>query len=168
MSNVLLVDQEKCRACRTCELACSFFKEGKFNPEKSRIRSERWESASLVGKHLTLVCQQCTQPSCKAVCPCGAIDLDKRTGAIRIDRTLCNACGACISECSFGSISRDPETGVPLVCDLCNGTPKCEEWCPAGAIRYVRATSSNLREKRKASALLLTSVKQLKALDREA
>lgn len=34
----IIVHQEKCTACRECELACSFSHTGEFNPALSRIR----------------------------------------------------------------------------------------------------------------------------------
>lgn len=33
----ITVNRDRCTGCRTCELVCSFEKEGKFNPKKSRI-----------------------------------------------------------------------------------------------------------------------------------
>jgi ferredoxin len=29
-----------------------------------------------------------------------------------------------------------PETGLPLICDLCDGDPACVKRCPTGAISY--------------------------------
>ena len=160
MQKVFLVDQGRCRACRTCELACSFFKEKECNPAKSRIHAERWEDEHFLGKNLTRVCQQCTPPTCKAVCPSGAITLNQDTGAIMIDQSSCTKCGLCIRECPYGSLRRDRETEVPFVCDLCGGRPKCVEWCPAGAIQYLPATWSNLMKKREASMALLSLVRE--------
>lgn len=160
LEKLFSLDLGKCRACRVCEVACSFFKAGECNPARSRIRSERWENGVLLGKNLVHVCQQCTPPACKAVCPTGAISLDEKTGATLIDYSVCNGCGLCIRECPFGSIHRDPEKGIPLICDLCGGEPKCVEWCPAGAIRYVPVTSANLNSKRESSSTLLSLVKK--------
>lgn len=160
MQSLFWIEQEKCRACRVCEMACSFFKQGEFNPARSRIRSERWEDPSFLGKNLTRVCQQCTPPTCMAVCPTGAITLDSKSGAILVDYALCNGCGLCVNECPTGSIRRDPESGDPLVCDLCQGEPKCAQWCPANAINYVPATWSNLIRKREISAALLSLVRE--------
>ena len=41
MEKVLIVDTDKCTACRVCELVCSMSKEGEFNPKRSRIRVMR-------------------------------------------------------------------------------------------------------------------------------
>ena len=32
--------------------------------------------------------------------------------------------------------SLHPETGLPLICDLCNGDPACVKRCATGAIVY--------------------------------
>lgn len=160
MDRILLIDISKCRACRTCELACSFFKGGECNPARSRIHSERWEDESFLGTTLVRVCQQCSPPVCKVVCPTAAITLDKNTGATLIDYTLCNGCGLCIRVCPFGSIRLDHKKKIPLVCDLCGGKPKCAEWCPAGAISHIPATRANVIKKRESSAVLLSLVRQ--------
>ena len=164
MEKIFWIDQDKCRGCRTCEMACSFFKHKACNPSRSSIRSDRWEDPSFLGKTLTRVCQQCTPPSCEAICPVKAISIDEKTGAMLIDYNICigqeGRCGLCIHECPFGSIQRDPETGMPFVCDLCGGAPKCGEWCPANAIQYMPTTWSNLMKKRELSAALLSLVKE--------
>ena len=157
---ILLVDQEKCRACRTCELVCSFFKSGECNPAKSRIHSERWEDKTFLGKSITRVCQQCTPPACKVVCPSGAITLDQNTGAMLVDHIACKGCGLCINACPFGAVRRDPEKGIPLICDLCGGKPKCVEWCPANAILYVPVTWSSLTKKREWATALLSTISE--------
>ena len=38
MEKVLIVDTDKCTACKICELMCSVTKTGEFNPRKSYIR----------------------------------------------------------------------------------------------------------------------------------
>ena len=38
MEKVLIVDTDKCTGCRLCQLACSYIKQGKFNPRKSYIQ----------------------------------------------------------------------------------------------------------------------------------
>jgi len=160
IKKILMIDQKKCRSCRTCEVACSFFKYAQCDPARSRIHAERWDDGPLVGTSLARVCQQCTPPSCIAACPTGAITLNKKTGALQLKQDLCTKCGLCINDCTFGAIIRNPESGFPLVCDLCGGKPKCEEWCPAKAISYVPITWANLMKKRELSADMLSTVRK--------
>ena len=43
----------------------------------------------------------------------------------------CLGCGDCVAACSFGAISMDPETGLPVVDqDLCTGCGSCAAACP--------------------------------------
>lgn len=52
--------------------------------------------------------------------------------------------------CGMGAVNTDPDTGFPLICDLCGGEPKCVEYCPRNALTYERghAVSNRLRLKR--------------------
>lgn len=121
-----------CVGCRTCELACSFWHERKFNPQKSRIRIVRGESAI---SH-PVVCAQCPDPPCVAACPVGAIVQDTKTGTIIIKEDLCTGCGACIEKCPFDAIFLHPDRHVAIKCDLCGGNPQCVRFCPQGVLHY--------------------------------
>lgn len=47
----------------------------------------------------------------------------------------CLGCGDCVAACSFGAISMDPETGLPVVDqDKCSGCGSCAKACPKGVI----------------------------------
>lgn len=62
---------------------------------------------------------------------------EERTRAIIVDNEKCNGCHWCITACQFGAISLDPEKGVAIVCDYCNGDPVCVKYCPFdGALTY--------------------------------
>ena len=65
-NKVLFIDFEKCTGCRTCEVACSLRNEGICNPVLSRISVIKWED---MGVDVPMVCQQCENPPCRAVCP---------------------------------------------------------------------------------------------------
>jgi Fe-S-cluster-containing dehydrogenase component len=41
-----------------------------------------------------------------------------------------------VDACPFGVVVLHPETGLPLICDLCGGEPACVVRCATGAISY--------------------------------
>jgi Fe-S-cluster-containing dehydrogenase component len=81
------------------------------------------------------VCLQCEQCPSSEVCPNGAFQWDKETGVVKILKETCDGCGLCISECPFSSIF-EGDRGV-LVCDICDGSPKCVEVCQKQAILFI-------------------------------
>lgn len=120
-----------CVGCRTCELACSYYHEKKFNPSKSRIRITHEEAA--VSR--PIVCAQCTEAPCVRACPEEAIRRDEM-GVVLVDEEKCTGCGECVKACPFGAIWLHPDTGKAIKCDLCHGTPQCVEYCPQGVLYY--------------------------------
>lgn len=71
----LLIWLERCRGCRSCQLACSFAKSNEYNPSLSCIELERdlrtEKTAPLIR---TLCCDLCGgQPACADACTYGAI-----------------------------------------------------------------------------------------------
>ncbi len=140
-------DPEKCVGCCVCEYACSFEKEKAFNPVKSRIRSVRL--TPLI--NMALTCRLCEEAPCVAACPRDALSQSKETGVIIVDEDKCNGCGWCIEACDYGAIMIHPDKRVVFVCDLCNGNPKCVEWCPEEALDFV--TADVLAQKARISAV---------------
>jgi len=125
-------DPEKCVGCAVCEYICSFEKEKAFNPLKSRIRVVRLHPLI----NLSVTCRLCEDPPCVAACPRDALEQSGETGVIIIDEEKCNGCGWCIEACDYGAITLHPESRVVFVCDLCDGEPKCVEWCPEEALDF--------------------------------
>lgn len=146
MKHVLMVDVEKCTGCRRCEVACSFFKENECNPAKSRIHVLSWVRESM---DMPLYCVQCMKPVCEAVCPVKAIKVNEKTSTVLIDHDLCIGCRLCMMACPIGAISIDMESKKILKCDLCEGKPKCVEYCEPKALEYAPAITSNLAKMRR-------------------
>ena len=141
----LVADIELCRGCRICELACSFFNFGSFNPKKSRIRVTKLEEPSI---DIPVVCRQCTKCKPMTDCPTGALTKHEKTGAVVAALERCTGCGMCLEACPFGAISLNPENRLVNVCNLCNGNPKCVEWCPNKALICTSNLSIIGRKKR--------------------
>lgn len=83
-----LIDRDKCRGCRRCELACSYTSDGVMNPRRSGIKIKKLE---LEGKDYPMINQQCYDnfcgkehpkekgkgiPLCVTTCIFGAIKLE--------------------------------------------------------------------------------------------
>lgn len=71
----LVIQPERCRGCRSCQLACSFIKTGVFNPAKSMIVMERTIELDHAAPMICpLGCDLCGgDPTCAKACKYGAI-----------------------------------------------------------------------------------------------
>ncbi len=133
-------DTEKCTGCQICEYVCSAVKEKGFNPLLSRIRSVRVEPAF----NTAVTCHLCEDPPCVRACPKKALSRDEKTGVIRVDEDKCIGCAWCIETCEFSAIVLHPVKKKVVVCDLCNGDPKCILHCPMEALHL--ATSEEISQ----------------------
>ena len=144
MQKILFVEPERCSGCRICEAVCSLHQERVFNPERARIHVVKWDNA---GVYIPMICQQCETPFCETVCPVRAIHRKDDTGALIIDYNLCVGCKLCVTFCPFGGVGIDIE-GKIIKCDLCNGDPQCAKNCEPEALKFIEATTINLRKRR--------------------
>jgi benzoyl-CoA reductase subunit BamC len=125
------VDIDKCTGCRACEMACSAFhaqpRYSSINPAKARIRVV---SDELNDEYVPIRAGDYTFSEC--------------TG-----RHVYVIAGKEYSECSFCGAScpaRDyfvePDSGLPLKCDMCESVPPlekplCVQVCGAEALTYL-------------------------------
>lgn len=116
---VIRVNTDKCTGCRSCEMACSAFhatpKYSLVNPARSRIRVFRNE---LANEYVPVYASDYTPAQCNG--------RQVHTIAGK-EYTLCTFCGAA---CPSRDIFKEPDSGLPLKCDMCENVPPLEKpWC---------------------------------------
>src|SRR4030043_764115 len=142
------VDPSKCTGCGICEYACTLEKdESNLNPIRSRIRVVRMTPMF----NFALACRFCEDAKCVAACPEKALVQSEKTGVLMVKEKKCKGCDWCIQACPHGGITIHPDTGIAIACDLCEGEPKCVEFCPEEALDLV--PSDEAAEKRFNDAL---------------
>lgn len=144
MSKVLIIDPEKCTGCRLCESICSLVHTGTCNPSLSRIRIIKYEKD---GIDVPTVCQFCEEPLCMLACPVNAVYKDEKTGALITDEERCLGCKVCLVVCPFGGAGINKDEKI-IRCDLCEGEPKCVDFCQTKAISYTEVEKVNMQLKR--------------------
>ena len=156
----IVVDVEKCVGCRCCEYACSTKNYGECNPARSRIFAVRSIEEAIIAS-VPVVCQQCEDPLCLAMCPVQALIRDEETHAVVvIDSERCLGCRTCVEVCPFGAPAVDPRTGITEKCDLCGGDPTCVKVCAFDAIKYLPAAEESIHLKRSQVKRYLDHVRQ--------
>jgi len=121
------VDADKCNGCRGCEIVCSAFhanpKYSDVNPAKSRIQVV---SHRLRNIWLPVFAGEYTPAEC--------MGRDQYV----IDGKEYDECGFCRAACPSRDMFKEPDSGLPLKCDMCEGEekPKCVEWCLNEVLKY--------------------------------
>lgn len=124
---VIKIDVDKCNGCRACEMVCSAFhaspKYSSNNPERSRIRLIR---DPLNDVYLPVYAGEYTPSECKG--------RDKYV----IDGKEYDECSFCRASCPSRDLFKEPDSGLPLKCDMCEdeNEPLCVKWCLAKALTY--------------------------------
>jgi carbon-monoxide dehydrogenase iron sulfur subunit len=150
----IVSDPEECTGCRICEYVCSAVKENGFNPLLSRIRTIRMEPTF----NMSIACRLCEDPTCVKACPTKALYRDEETGVIRLDEEKCNGCAWCIETCEFGVIALHPTKKTIIVCDLCDGDPKCVLYCPKEALSFKTPEEISQKTRKKAIKTIVPEI----------
>ena len=158
---VLVIQSENCTGCHLCELACSSAKEGEFKPSQSRIQVI---TSGLEGWSRPIVCLQCDDPMCVAVCSVGAICktiTPQGDPVISVNKDKCISCHKCIVACPFGAIEHFKESKATK-CDLCGGSPVCVDFCFYDCLKFIEL-SDEVYQKRsiKIKALITKTCREI-------
>ena len=134
------VDVDKCIGCRACELACAAFhavpKYSSVNPARSRIRVM---VDDLNDVYVPVRGTDYTPAECNG------------RYTYQINGKMYKECGFCGCACSTRDRFKDPDSGLPLICDMCLSDPPLEEpWCVkvcgCGALTYVEREEETIEE----------------------
>jgi Fe-S-cluster-containing hydrogenase component 2 len=128
-----MIHPDKCTGCQNCSLACGFQHEAQFRPTATRVHVYSWEQE---GFSVPVMCQQCDDAPCMAVCPTAALTRARGTTLVAYDRSKCILCRMCTIACPFGCAVYDGVSQSILKCDTCAGNPACVRSCPSGALEY--------------------------------
>ena len=109
---VIKIDVDKCNGCRACEVICSAFhatpKYSSNNPARSRIRLIR---EPLRDVYLPVYAGENTSAEC--------MGRDKYV----IDGKEYEECDFCRASCPSRDVFKEPDSGLPLKCDMCESDP---------------------------------------------
>jgi benzoyl-CoA reductase subunit BamC len=127
---IIKVDLDKCNGCRACEVVCSAFhslpKYSSNNPARSRIRVVQ-------------------DPIRDVYVPIRAGDYTPAECTGRHTYTIngkeYDECSFCGVSCPSRELFKEPDSGLPLKCDMCESDPPldepmCVKWCLADALTY--------------------------------
>ncbi|MCM8786125.1 MAG: 4Fe-4S dicluster domain-containing protein [Candidatus Omnitrophica bacterium] len=147
----ILIDFEKCFACKTCEIECAFSHSQEKNFFKFIENPDIMPSVRIkkIGQYNTpLRCLHCDFPSCVVICPTKALKKDENK-IIIIENEKCVGCGMCVVVCPYGvpHINRDKK--IYTKCDLCierlkdGQLPACVLSCPNKALKFFEFEEKN-------------------------
>ncbi len=161
MGKAIIVNIEKCLACKSCEIACAVAH------SKSRVLEEaiverptpqRRVVVEAAGElAVPLQCRHCEDAPCISVCPTAAIHRHEADGPVLIEQDRCIGCKFCLMVCPFGVIELSRDGRAVVKCDLCierteaGEEPACVAGCPTGALTFCEI-SEWLTERRRAAA----------------
>jgi benzoyl-CoA reductase subunit BamC len=124
------VDLDKCNGCRACEVICSAFhanpKYSSNNPARSRIRMIRHPIRDV---YVPVYAGEYTPAECMG-----------RDQYI-IDGKEYDECGFCRASCPSRDAFKEPDSGLPLKCDMCEELPPgekpmCVQICLSDVLTY--------------------------------
>jgi benzoyl-CoA reductase subunit BamC len=124
------IDLDKCNGCRACEVICSAFhatpKYSSNNPARSRIRMIREPIRDV---YVPVYAGEYTAAEC--------MGRDK----YMIDGKEYQECAFCRASCPSRDAFKEPDSGLPLKCDMCEDLPPdekplCVQWCLNKVLSY--------------------------------
>jgi len=134
------IDVDKCNGCRACEVVCSAFhatpKNSSNNPARSRVRVVRDPLANI---YVPVYAGEYTAAECAG--------RDRYT----IDGKTYEECAFCRASCPSRDFFKEPDSGLPLKCDMCESDPElaepmCVQWCLADALTYEAREEEEVEE----------------------
>jgi len=119
---------QECNNCGLCIDACK-----KTNKEDAVIFISAIED-----KFIPLACLECANAFCVKACPTTALQKDRDSNLVLLNKEECLQCGFCVLACPFGLMGED-KRGFPLKCDGCPEYEKapCVLACPLSCLEEI-------------------------------
>jgi benzoyl-CoA reductase subunit BamC len=139
---LIKVDADKCNGCRACEVICSAFhaapKYSSTNPERARIRVFH---DGLKNIYIPVFAGPYTRAECNG------------RRIYTINGKEYNECSFCGASCPSRGLFKEPDSGLPLKCDMCEeepplSEPSCVQWCVSGALTYEEREEEQEKEEK--------------------
>jgi len=130
MVKTIRIEVEKCNGCRACEIICAAHhaqpRYSSTNPARARIRVIREPLSDI---YVPVFAGEYTAAECAG--------RDKYV----IGGKEYSECAFCRASCPSRDIFKEPDSDLPLKCDMCESDPTLEEplcvqWCLADALVY--------------------------------
>lgn len=127
---VIKVNPDECVGCRACEVACSAFhakpRYSSVNPARSRIRVVM---DLLNDEYVPIRASEYTKAECSG------------RNVYIINGKEYSECSFCGASCPSRDLFREPDSGLPLKCDMCEDDPTgkgpvCVQVCGTEALVY--------------------------------
>jgi benzoyl-CoA reductase subunit BamC len=124
------IDVDKCNGCRACEIICASQhaqpRHSSTNPARARVRVIREPLSDI---YVPVFAGEYTAAECAG--------RDKYI----IDGKEYEECAFCRASCPSRDIFKEPDSDLPLKCDMCESDPTVEEplcvqWCLADALIF--------------------------------
>jgi benzoyl-CoA reductase subunit BamC len=124
------IEVDLCNGCRACELICAAHhaqpRYSSTNPARARVRVIREPLSDI---YVPVFAGEYTATECAG--------RDKYV----IDGKEYSECAFCRAACPSRDIFKEPDSGLPLKCDMCESDPTLDEplcvtWCLADALIY--------------------------------
>lgn len=144
MKNIFVIEVDRCIGCKGCMVACKMENEVALGANRNKVYDVGPIGVfpNLEMYFLPVMCQQCENPSCVAVCPTNACHRNEEDNVIIIDQDSCIACHACEKSCPYGAVTFNKERRVMDKCTICaqlrgeDETPVCVKNCSGSALHY--------------------------------
>lgn len=170
MGKTIVINIERCLACKSCEIACAVAHSQSGILEESiteQPRPKKRVTVEASGEFgVPMQCRHCEDAPCITVCPTKAIHRQHAEGPVLIDHDLCIGCKFCLMVCPFGVIDLSSDGKVMVKCDLCferakqGQEPACVEACPTKALQFTDERELINKKRQKAAKEFVLSVKE--------
>ena len=175
MAKNLVVNPNKCLACKSCELACALVHSKSKVLEEALLETPKPQSRVTVEAvdqfAVPIQCRHCEDAPCITICPTAAIHRHSDDAPVLIDKELCIGCKLCLIVCPFGVIDMTRDAKAVTKCDLClertdaGQEPACAASCPTGALQYKELEQLTAERRKKAAKKAVAEQKKSKKND---